>query len=970
MCESDGLSCVEFEEAEKDEGDDSFFSCTITNIDKGEKEYHFVCNFDDFHVNVILEINESDSNLVFQFIGAQPNTIFCLYFYFHSNHEEYTKCFSFVVTEDNNTLTYPLGIPRSAYLDEKYFNINNQVRFTICIRRPPLSEISNSRVATGHVGIVNQGATCYMNSVLQCLFHIPAFRRLVYKIPFNSIPVLYYIQKLFVQLQVSDEPACARDLTRGFGWDENDAFMQHDIHEFLRKFIDTIESGLKKTEFSSTISNLFRGRYSNQIKAINIEYFNEKIEDFYDLSVVVNGCKNLFESLDKFTAPQKLDGADQYRIEGHGLQDVYLGTEFKELPTVLFIHLSRFEFNTEFCEMTKVNDYFEFPKELDLRKYLDGDNVYELYGVLVHLGDVESGHFFCYLRTEIDSDDWYMFDDENVTKKTEADAINNNFGNKNYSAYMLVYIRKSEVGQIYAPISKEEIPESPSDIIYIRILNSFVKNKSGVSANINKTCTEFYDMMNMFFDQMKHFRIWYKYFYETEWGEFDNFSYIDKSEITVKEAHPGLQSNPIIYLEELEPGTDISLPDDDVFVFISLFVPQKPQKIMYIGSRHYSSSTLLTQLAQDVTGRSDSDVYKDYDDRAEKISGTETLKEKGITNGTHLILQTIDGSTPDVTFVQSLFEKRSVLSLIPSNCDIPVVQIFDDRETVDTYYRSFLFCICDMNYDKLCYLYTSSCKDGPTLCSLVAKALNYEYDQNKSSLKVYIQDPNKKYLFESSVFSDAARRDEIITLYVDMFDDISQEKLDKSLVINIRFYVDSEIAIKDHLVLDTGMSSSDFTRIFFSRHPEITSKGIPVIFDEDLNGSLLYIYKKYDTIQSSTVQQSLVYTFVRIELFSEEFRNSPFAFVELSDQHKRIKQNKAMVLQISEGITYLSLLEILSKKLNVDVKILQRCKAAYKENIDSDQLMHVSLDMVIESGNYILMIIAEVLAKEQSLRFK
>ena len=35
----------------------------------------------------------------------------------------------------------------------------------------------DSKKATGFIGLKNQGATCYLNSLLQTLFHITAFRK-------------------------------------------------------------------------------------------------------------------------------------------------------------------------------------------------------------------------------------------------------------------------------------------------------------------------------------------------------------------------------------------------------------------------------------------------------------------------------------------------------------------------------------------------------------------------------------------------------------------------------------------------------------------------------------------------------------------------------------------------------------------------------------------------------------------------
>jgi ubiquitin carboxyl-terminal hydrolase 7 len=58
----------------------------------------------------------------------------------------------------------------------------------------------DSKKETGFVGIRNQGATCYLNSLIQALFHIPFLRRQVYKMETEenlSMPMA--LQRLFLQ---------------------------------------------------------------------------------------------------------------------------------------------------------------------------------------------------------------------------------------------------------------------------------------------------------------------------------------------------------------------------------------------------------------------------------------------------------------------------------------------------------------------------------------------------------------------------------------------------------------------------------------------------------------------------------------------------------------------------------------------------------------------------------------------------
>ncbi|KAH0927445.1 hypothetical protein HID58_019701 [Brassica napus] len=274
----------------------------------------------------------------------------------------------------------------------------------------------DSKKETGFVGLKNQGATCYMNSLLQTLYHIPYFRKAVYHMPTT----------------------------------ENDA--------------PTASIPLALQNYKST-----------------------RKESFYDLQLDVKGCKDVYESFDKYVEVERLEGDNKYHAEGHDLQDAKKGVLFIEFPPVLQLQLKRFEYDFMRDTMVKINDRYEFPLELDLdrdnRKYLSPDadksvrNLYTLHSVLVHSGGVHGGHYYAFIRPTL-SDQWYKFDDERVTKEDVKRALEEQYGGeeelpqnnpgfnnppfkftKYSNAYMLVYIRKSDEDKIICNVDEKDIAE-------------------------------------------------------------------------------------------------------------------------------------------------------------------------------------------------------------------------------------------------------------------------------------------------------------------------------------------------------------------------------------------------------------------------------------------------------------------------------------------------------------------------------
>ncbi|CAG8491983.1 14575_t:CDS:10, partial [Cetraspora pellucida] len=318
-----------------------------------------------------------------------------------------------------------------------------------------------------YVGLKNQGATSYLNVELQLLYSIKYFCKAIYQIPTEdddpnkSIPLA--MQSIFYQLEESNTPVETTELTRTLGWNAIDSFIPHDAQEFNRLLLGNLEYKMK-----DAISKLFIGKMKSYVKCVNVNYESSRIEDYYDIQLNVKGCKTLNDSFLEYIREESCEGNNKYKTETYGLQNAKKGVIFESFPPVLRIQLKRFEYDMQKDATVKINDCLEYPMEIDLHNYLSSDSNeskphnYLLHGVIVHSGDLHEGSYYAFLKPEKNGN-WFKFDDDKVISVIDKEVLEDNYGGGiaiGTNAYILVYIRESDIDFIQSPVLYKDIPEN------------------------------------------------------------------------------------------------------------------------------------------------------------------------------------------------------------------------------------------------------------------------------------------------------------------------------------------------------------------------------------------------------------------------------------------------------------------------------------------------------------------------------
>ncbi|KAJ3438318.1 ubiquitin carboxyl-terminal hydrolase [Anaeramoeba flamelloides] len=233
------------------------------------------------------------------------------------------------------------------------------------------------------VGLTNQSATCYMNSVLQQLYAVLDFRKEILSTALPEIPenqlsdagkVLRELQIVFHSLKDKQiRYFNTRKFCQVFKWTDNQPInvtQQQDANEFLNLLFNFIDEGLRECSQQRLFHDVFGGSLIHQVICQQEQHKSERIEQFYTVSLDVKNKSHLLESLSSFIQPDHLIDDNAYHCSRCSKKvNALKRCSFLALPNTLILHLKRFDFDLQTLTMTKINSRLEFPFNLDMKPY-------------------------------------------------------------------------------------------------------------------------------------------------------------------------------------------------------------------------------------------------------------------------------------------------------------------------------------------------------------------------------------------------------------------------------------------------------------------------------------------------------------------------------------------------------------------------------------------------------------------------
>lgn len=365
-------------------------------------------------------------------------------------------------------------------------------------------------------GMYNVGNTCYLNSTLQALFHVPA---LVNWLLSDS----HHTSKCEQNDGGGECLTCAVAKTLQFSHQKSGCAIkpfyiynklklicrtmvpgqQEDAHEFLRYLLEGMERAYlmrrkagKLDSYSketTPINQIFGGYIRTEVKCLQCGHVSTTFQHFQDLLVDIRKASTLDEALNSYFSREQLDNND-YKCEACKRR-VPATKQFslERAPKVLCVQLKRFS-----VLGGKISRHIDFRQTIDMGPYLWRESneplqqlTYKLMSIVTHMGpSVNCGHYTAV--AQVSTGQYYSFDDSYVRPISLSNVLNTN-------AYIMIFEMEPNQGQINnqqavkmngmsseksvlssSPSSKSINPKASTSDIYNGSVNGSPIGKSGI----------------------------------------------------------------------------------------------------------------------------------------------------------------------------------------------------------------------------------------------------------------------------------------------------------------------------------------------------------------------------------------------------------------------------------------------------------------------------------------------------------
>ncbi|XP_033100221.1 ubiquitin carboxyl-terminal hydrolase 25-like isoform X2 [Anneissia japonica] len=257
----------------------------------------------------------------------------------------------------------------------------------------PLNPYDRRRENGWPVGLKNVGNTCWFSAVIQSLFHLPVFRRLVlgFVPPANAtkmsaehsaeqrnLAFMAELRALFALMigtnrKYVDPTKSVQILKAAFN---NDGDSQQDVSEFTHKLLEWLEETFKsdcsrpptpkegeESQWTNPMLHLFYGQFMSL--GVNEGKVFKNKETFGQYPLHVKDFVELHDSIEASTAHGEIENVNSDTSAKSGQEHW-----FTRLPQVLTFELSRFHFNQQLGKAEKIHNRCNFARTLYMDRYM------------------------------------------------------------------------------------------------------------------------------------------------------------------------------------------------------------------------------------------------------------------------------------------------------------------------------------------------------------------------------------------------------------------------------------------------------------------------------------------------------------------------------------------------------------------------------------------------------------------------